>query len=98
MPKTVLDVAEIRHRPQCRVVATGAGVDEIGVIVGDIAQVAGVVIGVELDADAILDPHHPHSAAQVAERLVAQGIVVEHEADAVRAIGVVADVDVEGQP
>ena len=93
MPSTVLDVAEVLC---CRQSVAAGGVDEIGVVIDNVIGVRGVVVGVELNADTVLDPRHAHAAARVAERLVAERIIVQHEAHAVGAIVVVADVDVEG--
>ena len=93
MPRTVLDVAEVLRC--CQSVAAG-GVDEIGVVIDNVIGVRGVVVSVELNADTVLDPRHTHAAARAAERLVAERVIVQHEAHAVGAIVVVADVNVEG--
>ena len=72
-----------------------AGVEEIGVIAGHVSDV-GVLIGIEGDAEAVLDPHCAVVATNATDRLRPMWVILQHKRQTVGAVGIVTKIDVEG--
>jgi hypothetical protein len=92
VPGAILDVSEIDDGAEQN---AAVGVDEIGVIVGDIGGVFRIAEGIELDRQTVGDADHAKARAVRADRLDTTPVIVQHECHAVGAGVVVADVDLE---